>query len=350
MTTRAASTTSTPTMRSAAGTSPTVASACSAGGRVASAAAPAAAQATGSTVRASSSAMAATHTKTRVQPVAPKPRWRASSGSTGWIAITAASRGARSPVSAAYPPAMAAVTANVIPAYVVGMVARARPARLTYQAAYPSSTTSSRPRAANVSAVARRPRRMTSGGTARVSSVTTARMVARPSTPKLAHATAVNTIAAAPSSSPPSTNSTFCTVRVDASERPTGTAPVPPGSTGTFGGDVVPGRNATPCGNATLGIGPVVGTGAAGVVPCGEVHSFGGVPCGGVGTAGVGTGEIGAPGAEAGAGGVVPGVGGGGAVPVGRGGVGGGTGSTPEARTAALTRAATMLRWETAAL
>ncbi|WP_433085360.1 hypothetical protein ACQP1P_10300 [Dactylosporangium sp. CA-052675] len=98
-------------------------------------------------------------------------------------------------------------------------MASARPARSTYQAAYPSSTTSSNPSAAKVSAVARRPRRWVSGGTASVTSVTAARMAARPSTPKLAQATAVNTMAAAPRSRPPSTNSRFCTVRGAASGR-----------------------------------------------------------------------------------------------------------------------------------
>ena len=47
--------------------------------------------------------------------------------------------------------------------------------------------------------------------------MTAARMAARPVTPTVAHATAVNTTAAHASSSPPSTYSTFCTVRVDVS-------------------------------------------------------------------------------------------------------------------------------------
>ncbi len=68
------------------------------------------------------------------------------------------------------------------------------------------------PTAANVSAVARSPRRAASGGTASASSVTAASATERPTGPYVAHATPVNTIAAAPTSRPPSTNSRFCTV------------------------------------------------------------------------------------------------------------------------------------------
>src|SRR5205823_9302205 len=139
------------------------------------------------------------------------------SGATGWAATRAAYRGADSPVRRAYPAATTVVAAHTSAAYPLGRTACATPARLTYQAAYPSSPTSSRPSAAAVSAVPVSPRRPASGPAARTRAVTAARMAARPVTPTVAHATAVNTTAAHASSSPPSTYSTFCTVRVDVS-------------------------------------------------------------------------------------------------------------------------------------
>ncbi len=55
-------------------------------------------------------------------------------------------------------------------------------------------------------------------------------------TPYRDHATAVNTIAAVPSSRPPSTNSTFCTVRVDASGPGWYGGPAWAGGSGSLGG------------------------------------------------------------------------------------------------------------------
>src|SRR5439155_6916286 len=159
----------------------------------------------------------ATARKTHAQPAGPNPAVAASSGSTGWATTRAAYRGPVSPVSLPYPAAVAAVTAHTPAAYTAGRVPCARPARFTDQAAYPSSSTSSSPSAANVSAVPVSRRIDASGPTASVSTVTAARIAARPITPKLAHATAVNTTAALPSNSPPRTNSTFCTVRADVS-------------------------------------------------------------------------------------------------------------------------------------
>ena len=153
------------------------------------------------------------------QPAGPSPVPATSSSGTGWASASAAYPGPVSRVTRRYASPSAAVTANTSPAYRVGLSAVVTSARLTAQAAYPSSSVNSSPSAANVSAVPVSSRRSTSGGTARVSRVTAARITARPGTPTLAHATAVNTIAALPSSSPPSTNSTFCTVRPEDSGR-----------------------------------------------------------------------------------------------------------------------------------
>src|SRR5262245_37619066 len=109
------------------------------------------------------------------------------------------------------------------------------------------------------------------------SAVTAARMTARPVTPYRDHATAVNTMAAVPSRRPPSTNSTFCTVRVDASVRGRGAmstgAPVAPGPAGPAGpaGPLGPAGPAGPAGP----LGPAGPAGPAG--PLGPAPVGGGV-------------------------------------------------------------------------
>src|SRR6266511_2244476 len=159
---------------------------------------------------------------------------------------SAASPGPTSPVTRPYPNAVAAVSAHSSAAYRRGGSASATPNRLTYHAAYPSSRTSSSPSAANVSAVPASRRSSATGGTASTSTVTTPRIAARPTTPKLAHATAVKTTAALPRSSPPRTNSTFCTAFVDASGRAAGTGASATGAsaTGRGSGGAAPTRAA----------------------------------------------------------------------------------------------------------
>src|SRR5262249_40165350 len=135
------------------------------------------------------------------QPAGPRPVRARSNGSTGWASATAAYPGPVSPVTRRYPTASALASAHTTAVYRVGVPADVMPKRLAVQAAPPSRSTSSSPSAANVSAVPVSRRSSASGGTARVRTVTTARTTARPVTPKLAQATAVNTMAALPSSS-----------------------------------------------------------------------------------------------------------------------------------------------------
>ena len=185
------------------------------------------------------------------QPAASGCSGVTSNGRMGWAATRAAKRGPVSPVWRWYPAATAVVTAATAPAYPYGEWA-ATPNRSTYQAAYPSSTTSSRPTAANVSAVAVSPRRRTSSGTARARAVNPASSTARPPTPNCDQATAVNTIAATASSRPPSRKRAFCTSRVDASRVRRGgrvSGGTGGGTTGSGGGKggVIGGPAATRC-------------------------------------------------------------------------------------------------------
>ncbi|WP_433229163.1 hypothetical protein ACQP2H_25505 [Micromonospora sp. CA-248260] len=203
------------------------------------------------------------------------------SGSTGWTTNSAANHGTVSRLSRAYPVATAALSPVTRAAYRVPDQS-AVPSRFTDQAAYPSRTTSSRPTAANVSAVPRRPRHFATSGTARASAVNPARISARPATPTAAQATAVKTTAAVPSSRPPRTNSSHWIVRVEVSGRPgvpTGGGPNPAGGTDPPDPTTPPGRTGTtgraagttgwPAGRTAGGTGRPAGAGTRTAAPTG---------------------------------------------------------------------------------
>ena len=163
---------------------------------------------------------AASAVKSSDQPTIRSPRpSAASSGTAGWMAMAAMIRGPVRPVARPYPSPTTAVISATTPAKVQADRWSATPARLTNQAANPSRTTSSMPSAAKVSAVARRPRACATSGAASTSPVTTARIIARPPSPKVSQAMAVKTMAAVPSSSPPRMSSRFWTVCGEASGR-----------------------------------------------------------------------------------------------------------------------------------
>ncbi|MEW2445647.1 hypothetical protein [Micromonospora marina] len=176
----------------------------------------------------------ATAVSTSAQPAAVGRNAAAASGSTGCASSHAANQGAVRRLTRPYPAATAAPIAVTSAAY--RLPGRpVTPARSTDQAAYPSRTTRSSATEASVSAVPRRPRARATSGATRASAVTASRISARPATPNVAHATAVNTTAAVPSSSPPRTNSRPWTARVEASAPPGRTAGVGGAGTGRAG-------------------------------------------------------------------------------------------------------------------